>query len=159
MNTRGPFWLWFCPTTSNGPFYFSESPLLIFPSNKCHQFSGRYYQFRVEPANSVLPVPSETSGFDAAIPLSSSLWPFPTTIKSLSLKYSLRQPSLFLSSGRHWFNTITPLPLASEPLLLTKVASLLRLCTKRRTSTVQLDEAAGQNNTLCFPRWTFKLVC
>ena len=81
MNTSRPFRLWFCPTTSNGPFYFSESPLLIFPSNKCHQFSGRYFQFRVKAANSVPLEPSEAvSGFEAIHP---SLWPFDKIIGAL----------------------------------------------------------------------------
>ena len=80
-----PFRLWFCPTTSNGPFYFSESPLLIFPSNKCHKFSGRYFQLRVEPANSVLLLPSLGVCFWRCCPIPLFLWPFPTTIKSLPL--------------------------------------------------------------------------
>ena len=72
MNTSRPFRLWFCPTTSNGPFYFSESPLLIF--NPINVTNFQAVTFNSEWKQPIpFPWNHQRSGFEAIHP---SLWPF-----------------------------------------------------------------------------------
>ena len=139
MNTSRPFRLWFCPTTSNGPFYFSESPLLIFnPINVTNfqavTFNSEWKQPIPFPWNHQRAV----SGFEAIHP---SLWPFD------------KIPAIGALGDRlccFFFRFNNHSGAASEDSFLQKLPPL-RLCTKRGTSTVQLDKARRQNNVLCFP--------